>query len=410
MNQKSQKLLLLLSALTARTATAEEVVGEVGATKTVRVSKEDVASFKSASFIKNRDLSDVLVDKIKLLATTVTERQGGSNQRLVEISNGTKELSHDRYWTRLSVMHYQQEDGKNADMDAVRVHLLGQTRKSTEVKFKEAFPIVETIRKGISFRYSPNKSSSSASRSEGSPSNPNIRYGLVAQDILPASSAVQFASLGSMSDMGYEYAKPAKVVYTIDKLEESTSGKKVYRETRIETDHVEISSETGLPAPTAEEIFKRPSTDLDIKLEAANSEDSVSDKVGNGALPGAKVTVMQADGLIGTQVITNSRLGKESMNHIAKLPLYGEAHISRKFDEKFKPTETAAMNLLGKASAPKLNIIRNESESKFKAELLVKRPQLEWGVAVEPHAQWTPDQRILSEKGDKVSLTFSNSF
>ncbi len=366
----------------------------------VRISKEEIAAASSPQFIKTRDLSDVLVEKIKLLATTITARQGGSNRKLVEISDAAKQMSREAYLGRLGILHFEGQAANKVDGDAVRVHLLGQTRKSTEVKFKEAFPIVDRIRQGVSFNYSFNKKKSSnviANR-------PKIRYGLVAKDILPA-TAPSVASIGNFNDNELLYSRPATVVYGIEKLDEDTTTYKVFKPYTAQ----EINPEIGSPISTAEEIFRRPSTDLAFKFEAANSEDSVSDKVEGGALPGAKITISQVDGLLSVQLVTTSRLGKDTLTYDTRLPLYGEASITRKFDDKFQTIQTSAVNLLGKPSAPKLNIHHLKKEEKFKAELLVKKPLIEWGVAVEPRQYWAPGKKV-GEHGDRMSISIVNNF
>jgi hypothetical protein len=369
----------------------------------VRMTKEEVAAAaKAPTFIKSRDLSDVLADKLKLLAVTITERQGGSNKRLAEISAASNEISRETYYKKLSVLQYEYKSPAKADMDGVRVHLLGQTRKSVEVKFKEAFPIVDRIRQGLTYNYSFDKK---AAPSNTKPATPEIKYGLVATDIEPM-YAPGIASLGSITDHEYQYSRPARIKYTIDKLEADQSANRVFQPfTTIEP----INPELGTPVHTAEEIFKKPSTDLNFKIEAANSEESVSDKVEGGALPGAKVTLSQVDGLVSVQVVTTSKLKKESLVYDTRLPLYGEASITRKYSDKFLPIQTSAANLLGKPTAPKLNIHHTAANNQFKGELLKKTDLTEWGISLEPRAGWTPGEKS-GVQGDKVAVTYRNNF
>lgn len=388
----------LIMLLCTAAASAAKVHAEESSVVSVRMTKQDVAAATQSQFIKSRDLSNILAEKLTLLATTITERQGGSNRRLVELADSSAQLDHRSYMNHMAVLQYDVDsNNKNADADGIRLHLLGQTKKSTEVKFKEAFPIIETFRKGLNYKFSLSGKGAQSAPS----STPQIRYGLIVQDIQPV-DAPAIASLGTSSDMGMEYARPAKVIYTIDRLDEDRSKQPVFT-TPVD---VEIASSSG---PTAQQIFRRPSTDVDLKVEAANSEDSVSDKVGAGALPGAKLTLSQADGLVSTQVITTSRLGKDTLTHQFKLPLYGEANITRKVNESFKPIQTSANNLLVSASAPKLNIHHLDYEDRYKGELLVKRPGFDLGVAVEPRPFWSPGDK-LRDTGDKISVTMVNNF
>lgn len=363
---------------------------------TIHYSKEDLAQGANPTFIRSRDLSDVLSEKLKLIAVTLTQRQGGSNAKLVEMANTYAQPTHEQNMKKLGTMIYDPDTKTTAvDGDALRTHLSGQTRKTFEVKFKEAVPLVDQIRKGFNFKLSMDKSAPTAPASA-----PEIRYGLIVSDIEP-SAAPGLASLGSSSDLGMEYATPAHVVYTIDRIDEQ-SGRKVFHDSSANT-------ESFTNAPTATSAWRNPSTDVDVKVEAANTEESVSDKVTGGALPGAKLTFSQADGFIATQIVTNSKLGKESVIHEFKLPIAGEANLSRKVDEHMKPLQTSINNMLVNPSAPKLNLFYLHTEERFKSELLVRRSNYDMGITAEPRQGWGPKQRI-GETGDKISLTFNQNF
>ncbi|MCX6124905.1 MAG: hypothetical protein NTV34_09185, partial [Proteobacteria bacterium] len=257
--------------------------------------------------------------------------------------------------------------------------------------------VIETIQRGLSFKWSLTGNKSAPTAAE----TPQIRYGLVVSEILPQ-EAPGIASSGTISESYWQYARQARVVYTIDRLEEDTSKRRVFP----------TALDDQGPAPAAvksRHIFVKPSTEVSFKVEAANSEDTVSDKVGGGSLPGAKISAAQADGLVSAQIITNSRLGKESMSFETMLPLIGAASITKKWNNSFAPTQTSANNLLIKPSAPKLNVHHFILEDRFKGELLVKASSIDFGLAIEPRKGWAPEDH-LGRSGDKISMTFTNTF
>lgn len=404
MKQRSANTIFssLFLVISAGTAVAE---GDKSApTVSVRMTREDIAeSAKAPEFTKPRDLSHVLYEKISLLATTLTARQGGSNRALADIAAKTQQIEYSTLLKRESVLHYEPTESAKTDSDRIRVHLLGQTRKSGEVKFKQAFPLIERVQKGLSFKVS--KDTKLIDKQVAAA--PEIRYGLVIQDIV-AEDTVSVAALGSITDTYGEFSRPAKIIYTIDRVEADTSSNRVFPNYAPEAS-TPVAPAAPAPAPSIWSRFRAPSTDVGVTIEAANSEESVSDKVGTGALPGGKVTLTQADGLFSTQIMTNSRLAKESVSYNAKLPLIGEAHITRSYNESFHPIVTSANNLLVTPAAPKLHIHRLETEKRFKGELFVKQGLFDMGIAVEPRVGWAPSSKV-GKVGDRVSLTISNQF
>lgn len=397
--RKASKLLQFMMPVIATMTAATIANAREESISTVRYSKEELAATAKPNFIRSRDLSDVLSEKLSLIAVTLTQRQGGSNVKLVEMANASAQPTHEQHMKRLGTMVYDPNTERTpVDGDALRMHLAGQTRKSFEVKFKEAVPLIDEIRKGVNFKFSlfDRKNTPSAT----SAPVPEIRYGLVVSDIEP-SAAPALASLSSPNEL--EYATPARVVYTIDRIDEPSSR-------RVFSDFSTTSNTAPLTTrPTSINAWKKPSTDVDVKIEAANSDDTVSDKVTGGALPGAKVTMSQADGLLATQVITNSRFGKDSMTHEVKLPIIGEANISRKVDERMKPIQTSLNNVLVLSSAPKLNLFYLNAEERYKGELLVHRTNFDMGIVAEPRKGWGPGQKTGST-GDKISLTLNQNF
>lgn len=372
----------------------------------IRYTKEELAEAANPNFIKTRDLSHVLSEKIVMLAHTLTQRQGGSNNKLYEMAAANTQMTHEQYMKRLGTLVYDPNTKSStyADSEQLRLQMSAQSRKTVEVKFKDAVPFVEEIRKGFNFKYSLGRKSESP---QAAPSGPDIRYGLVVADIQPA-SAPGLASLGTMDDVGLEYATPARVVYTIDRIDDQPMNRKVFPAAVAPN-----PTDSFTPTASANSVWKRPSTDLDIKVEAANSADTVSDKMTDGALPGGKMTIAQADGLYAAQIVTNSRLGRESLSHELKLPLFGEASVARRMDEHGKPIQTSFYNVLVAKNVPIVNLHYLNNEERYKGEFFLRganqTSNYDMGITAEPRSGWGPGQRT-GETGDKVSLTLIQNF
>lgn len=370
----------------------------------IRYSKEELAAAAHPNFIKTRDLSNVLSEKISLLATTLTQRQGGSNTKLYEMAGARSQPTREQHMKRLGTLVYDPNTTMaETDREAIRLQLGAQSRKSVEVKFKEAVPLIEEIRKGFNFKFSMDRKKPAPTTTAST--GPEIRYGLVVADIQPA-DAPAIASLGTSGDMGLEYATRARVVYTIDRIDNQPTNRRVFPEAAPAAPSNEASFTS---APTTPAVWKRPSTDIDVKVEAANTDDTISDKVTGGVIPGGKVTFSQADGLFATQVVTNSHLGKDSIAHEVKLPIFGEASLARKMDEHFRPSQTSVYNLLVKKDAPIVNIHYLNSDDRFKGELFIKRNNYDLGLVAEPRSGWGPKSKV-GQVGDKISVTLAQSF
>ena len=402
----SLKSVLSLSAVAFISCASEaaEVISSTESAKIVRYSREEVSKESQLTFIKSRDLSDVIANRLVLLAANVTQRQSGNNRKLADLASKSTEPTKKTWVDRLTVLNGDPGAHGYADDEGIRLHLNGQARKSLEANFKESFPIFEEIRKGVSFNLSLN-STRSKSGNGASSDIPRIRYGLVVDDIIP-NKGPSLASLGTIQDTDFSYAAPATVIYSVDKLEEPTTTTVFQRPSEEVGD---ASSTDSLTAGIASTGLKIPRPDLTVRFDAANPEDSVSDNIAGSAMPGARVTLSQIDGLVATQVVTNSHLGKQSVTHEIKIPIKGEAAIMRKFDEKFKPVQTSALNLLATTEAPKLNVHYLHQDDKFKGELLFKHPTVDVGLTAEPRQGWKPGKNFGRE-GDKITLTGVHSF
>ena len=385
---KPSKFLSLLAVTVTYSVCSTSFAGEL---KTVRYSKEDLQSGTKGNFLQATDLSDVLAAKLNLLAVTVTQRQAGSNLATYKVASSAPELAKAKWMTRLSTLAVDPDSpGPRGDTDQLRVTLSQQSRKAAEVRFKEAFPIFNRFKNGLVFKLDLASPDSLKPKSNAAP---DIRYGLVEADILPAENAVPVASLGSLSDMDSGFARPAKVIYTIDRLD-SHENRKVFPDAPAFDDAL---------AQNTSVWSKTPSMKMDVKVDAADQEAAVSDQVGQGSLPGARITMTQADGFITTQFIAGGKSAQDRVTTELKAPLYGEMSVARKYNHKMQATQTAALNILGDSSLPRVNVFYANLEKKYKGEWIVKKDRFEYNVTAE-------SRQGFGSSGDKVSFGLGTAF
>jgi hypothetical protein len=377
----------------ATTGLASELV-------TVRYTKEALAKDAPGEFIRQTDLSDVLSSKLKGLALTMTARQGGSNVAILETVKASSELSKSRWLKKLSTLAVSPSELiARGDENRLRSNLAAQYRKSMEINFKQSFPVIERLQRGLNFSLDMSNPGTTLRRNAV---HPQIRYGLVESDILPAVKTLPVASSQTLSEMDYEYATPAQVIYTIDRIDHD-GPRAVFSE---------VSMFDNDQMPSSSIWSKMPSSSIKVKIDAADTSTAMSDQVSRaGPIPGMRLTFTQADGLITTQVVASGADSRKSMVTEMRAPLYGAMSVARKFNYKMLPTETSAQNILGDAEVALVNVVYTHTSKRFRGEWGVKRNRFEYNVVAEPRQGWGSDQDSqLGKVGDKISLSMNTSF
>jgi hypothetical protein len=372
----------------------------------VRYSKEELEAAARPSFIKSSDLGDLLIGKFTMIAVALTNRQGGGNVAVRDVANSTAQKTKAQYMRGLATMTLDPNTPeKRADGDKLRVTLAQQTRKATEVKFKDAFPIFDRIRKGLTFHFDAKGTKATKPTSAFTPA---IRYGLVETDIISGESPIAIASLGSIEEMGRGYSRQAKVVYTIDKLDDEQVNYKVFSQQSPEFDSA--NAEIGSEKPQDVNMWNRaPSSEVDLTIDAADSNAAVSDSLGQAKAPGARITLTQMDGFLSIQAVSSDLNKSRTMT--LKAPLYRQMSLSRKMDSKFHATETAATNILGDSSLPTVNVVYAHGEKKIRGEMTMKNDRVNYTVTAEPRLGWGSNGDYKIKRiGDKISAGLSTSF
>lgn len=367
---------------------------------TIRYTKETLAKEAPRQFIRQTDLSDVLSTKLKGLAITLTSRQSGGNVAIRDVVTSGTQVSKKLWLKKLSTLAVDPEQLiTRSDENQLRTTLAAQYRKSIEVDFKNSFPIIERMQRGLNFNLDITNPSASLRRDQYIP---QIRYGLVEADILPATRAVPVASNHLISEIDHQYATPAKVVYTIDRIDSDGSRAVFRQDTSSDEQHTQNTSLWG----------KMPSSQIKIKIDAADQNTAMSDQLSQGrALPGMRLTLAQADGLITSQMVAGGADSRKTLLTEMKAPVYGEMSIARKFDYKMHPTETSAQNVLGDSRLARVNITYAHPLQKLRGEWIVRHDRFEYNVTAEPRQGWRPgSESQLGKVGDKLSFGMNTSF
>lgn len=368
----------------------------------VRYTKAELAEGSRPDFIRARNLGDFLVGKIVMLAVALTGRQSGGNTA-VRDAVGVARKTDAQYRRGLGTLTVDPNSfGVGGDVDKLRMVLSQQIRKTSEVQFKGAFPLFERVRRGLTLNLDASHGghTDAVSFETRSP-----RYGLVATDIIPNDSQISIASLDTIKELNQGYARPAKVVYVVGKLDADRGEDKVFNQQDLTS-----NPEMGLVTPPEAGMWNRkPSTELDLTMDVVDPRAAASDSLGGAKVPGALVTLTQRDGFISVQAVTTDLHKSRSVT--LKAPLYGRMSISRKMDGRSRAIETTAMNLLGDSGLPAVNVVYLHDEKKARGEMVVKDHGVHYTLTLEPRAGWASDSDYKMRRvGDKISAGVETSF
>lgn len=358
----------------------------------VKYDKEQVRQDLNLKFIKPQNLGQTILSKLKDIAVTTTQRQSGNNTALRDLASGTSEMSKGAWTRQMALLAYDPDNSRRRINDSALMQtIVMQSRKAAEVNLKKSFPIFERFKNGLTFNLN----------TEGSLNKPKdlIRYGLIERDILPASNSIPLAGFGSINDIDRAYATPAQVIYTIDRLDSVTS-QKVFSN----------APDTATSEPTIR-WGRLPSSKLTVKIDSPNNDDSITDQISSGAVPGARVTISQFEGLISCQMIVGSKsIGKTLRTEIAT-PVIMNTTLSQKFNENFKLTDVVAKSTISGATPSQLNLAYSQSTQGLRGEWQINQGRTGYSV----QAESSKLMKSISAGGnyapiDRFSIALQRSF
>jgi hypothetical protein len=330
----------------------------------VKYDKEQVRQDLNRKFIEPKSLGQTIVSKFKEIAVTTTQRQSGNNTALRDLASRTPGLSKGAWAKQMALLSYDPDNSaRRIDDAALMQTLVMQSRKAAEVNLKKSIPIFERFKNGLTFNLSTQINSAK-------PIN-NIRYGLIERDILPANHSIPLAGFGSINDIDRAYATPAHVIYTIDRLDAATS-QRVFSN----------SSDATVAEPTVR-WGRLPSSKLTIKIDSPNNDDSIGDQISNGAIPGARVTVSQFEGLIACQMIVGSTSIDKTLRTEVSTPVIMNTTLTQKFDDKFKLTDIVAKSTIGGAIPSQLNLAYSQSTQGVRGEWQINQGRTGYSLQAE---------------------------
>ena len=358
----------------------------------VKYDKEQVRQDLNQKFIEPKSLGQTIVSKLKEIVVTTTQRQSGNNTALRDLASRTLGLSKGAWAKQMALLSYDPDNSsRRIDDSALIQTLVMQSRKSAEVNLKKSFPIFERFKTGLTFNLSTQIRSAK-------PIN-NIRYGLIEHDILPANQSIPLAGFGSINDIDRAYATPAQVIYTIDRLDAATSP-------RVFANPSDIS-----PTEPTVRWGRLPSSKLTIKIDSPNNDDSIGDQIANGAIPGARVTVSQFEGLISCQMIVGSTSIDKTLRTDVSTPVIMNTTLSQKFDDKFKLTDIVAKSTFGGTIPSHLNLAYSQSTQGVRGEWQISRGHTGYSLQAES-SKLIKNMRTGSASSpiDRLSIALQRSF
>lgn len=358
----------------------------------VKYDKEQVRQDLNQKFIEPRSLGQTILSKLKEIAVTTTQRQSGNNTALRDLASGTSELSMGAWTRQMALLAYDPDNSRRrVDGSALMQTLVMQSRKAAEVNLKKSFPIFERFKHGLTFNLNTQNSSTKL--------KDHIRYGLIEQDILPANNSIPLAAFGSINDIDHAYATPAQVLYTIDRLD-SVASEKVFSN----------SSDPTANEPTVR-WGKLPSSKLTIKIDSPNNDDSISDQISTGAVPGARVTVSQFEGIISCQVIIGSKSVDKTLRTEIATPVIMNTTLSQRFDDKFQLTDVVAKSTFRGALPSQLNVAYSQSSQGVRGEWQISQGRTGYSVLAES-SRLTKGigTATASSPIDRLSISLQRSF
>jgi hypothetical protein len=330
----------------------------------VKYDKEQVRQDLNRKFIEPNSLGQTIVSKLKEIAVTTTQRQSGNNTAIRDLASRTPGLSKSAWAKQMALLSYDPDNSaRRNDDSALMQTLVMQSRKAAEVNLKKSFPIFERFKNGLTFNLSTKIILTKPIH--------NIRYGLIERDILPADNSIPLAGFGSINDIDRAYATPAQVIYTIDRLDAAASP-------RVFSN----SSDTTLAEPTVR-WGRLPSSKLTIKIDSPNNDDSIGDQISNGAIPGARVTVSQFEGLISCQMIVGSTSIDKTLRTEVSTPVIMNTTLSQKFDDKFKLTDIVAKSTFSGPIPSQLNLAYSQSTQGVRGEWQINQGRTGYSVQAE---------------------------
>jgi hypothetical protein len=278
----------------------------------------------------------------------------------------------------MALLAYDPDNARRRiDDSALMQTLIMQSRKAAEVNLKKSFPIFERFKNGLTFNL--NAESISAKHKDV------IRYGLIERDILPASNSIPLAGFGGIDDIDHAYATPARVIYTIDRLD-GVASHNVFSNPS-ESVHNEPTVRWG----------KLPSSKLTVKIDSPNNDDSITDQISNGGIPGARVTVSKSiEKTLRTEIST---------------PVIINTTLSQKFDEKFKLTDVVAKSTFSGITPSQLNLAYSQATQGVRGEWQINQGRTGYSVQAESSKLIKGvSTGSTSSPIDRISIALQRSF
>lgn len=352
----------------------------------VRYSKDELRQQSEDQFIRQPNLADAAINKLKEIMITATERQSGGNASLRDLALNSRELSKRDWMKKMASLSFDPDSSSSrVDESLMKKTLMSQGKRAAEITLKNDFPVFQQFQKGLTF----NLNFGDERKNPGK----KIRYGLIERDIIPSEKPIQLAAYGSINDLYRSYATQATVIYTIDRVEyPGQEGRPVMpTEPNPDTTSARFS------------WHKLPSPKMVVKIDSATNEPTAADS-SLSATPGVRIRLSQVDGLVSTQMILGKKSLEKSLSTEIALPLTSSIKLSQKFDHKLRLSEVTAAGMIEDWYASKINVVYSPASQAMRGEWLFARDTINYGLSAE--ATSPEHSGVLS----RVSLGLNKNF
>jgi hypothetical protein len=387
-------------------------------------------------FIQAETFGTYLAKGVSLFAEKLTDRQGGGNSKIKDLVAEFQERNKEDYMMQLALLDHDTKKQKKFKSEEAYAKLRHDSRRIVEVNFRDAVPYYHKIKNGVDFKLqNPMKKFRESEKKE---STPQIQYGLVLKEIVDEAPGYKQAALGRFQQDDLKYAGTSRAVWTIGPADREEQGRKVFSlppelagssEERVSNSinpgpsvsaakQVQVSAATeAKPEIKTDPWYKqidwktaeKRAADWDMKIGSAGKDQSVTEKLDDGATPGLKFSLVQNNEYYRLDYISSQGIALESMQHGFKLPLIGESAVSKIYNDKWELVETKFHNVLVAKKAPTVNVSFDHAHSRYRAETFVNAGGTDVTFIAEPRAAWDTHDR-LGEAGDKFEVKVSRGF
>jgi len=377
---------------------------------------ENIANKTQKKIEPASKFSDQGVKFVKDLTISVTKSEYRKpeerHKNLIAFYNAAPAISDRDYQLNLAAMNVGRDYENRTKPAQVAQYMRSEYNDAMQNFISSNFAWISKFTGGLDFDFDfknliPSKKAESKS---------DVKYGLVLEDVKPATHENTKASLTD-EDYDWTMAPKAEPIWTIGPVSN-------HHETNIETVKVPVFTvdENGqrtmeylgyLEAKEERELgfgkkmlrlvsdkIVAPSTKFTGKVKPRMG---LASAAGGGirSVPGLETVLSQSQGYYAISYVTKENFVKETIAHAFMLPLFGSMTVQRKFDENMKGVETTLANILIVPGLPSVTLVRNDLAGDFKTSVSHSIGAQSFGFSATTPAKWEARRDFGKKPGER---------